>query len=98
MDANDLSIKSKKSQACVINYKLRSPPCDVRLTYCNDATQISDEIKYLGVLLNEKLNFLPQIHTLETRLSRDVIKTFVLIKTLKILAYISSIIKKHCPS
>ena len=72
IDANKLMINPKKSQACVINYRLRSPPCDIRLTYCNDAIHISDGIKYLGVLLDNKLNFLPKLHTLEIKLSRNV--------------------------
>ena len=65
-----------------MRHQLPTPPCDTRLTCCNDAIQISDEIKYLGVLLDDKLNFLPQILTLETRLSRNVgvllkLKTFL---------------------
>ena len=51
--------------------------------YCNDAIQISNEIKYFGVLLDVKLNFLLQILTLETTLSRNV---GVLIKLQKFLS------------
>ena len=73
MNANKLVINPKKSQACIIDYKLHSS-CDYHfeLKYCNHTIQICDKIKYLGVELYDKLNFLRHIKTLESKLPRNV--------------------------
>ena len=72
MNANKLVINPKKSQACIIDYKLHSSyDYHFELNYCNYTIQISDGIKYLGVELDDKLNFLRHIKTLEAKLSRN---------------------------
>ena len=54
MNANKLVINPKKSQACIIDYKLHSSyNYHFKLKYCNHTIQISDEIKYLGVELDD---------------------------------------------
>ena len=73
MNANKLVINPKKSQACIIDYKLHSSyDYHFELKYCNHTIQISDRIKYLGVELDDKVNFPRHIKTLEAKLSRDV--------------------------
>ena len=52
------------------------------MKYCNHTIQISDGIKYLGVELDDKLNFLRRIKTLEAKLSRNVGILFKLKKIL----------------
>ena len=50
MNANKLIKNPKKSQACVINYELRSPPSDIKLTYCQWHTQggLGGRTQYAG--------------------------------------------------
>ena len=52
------------------------------MKYCHHTIQISDGIKYLGVELDDKLNFLRHIKTLEAKLSRNVGILFKLKKIL----------------
>ena len=73
MNANKPEINPKKSQACIIDYKLHSSyDYHFELKYCNHTIQISDGIKYLGVELNDKLNFFCHMKTLEAKLYRNV--------------------------
>ena len=59
------------------------------MKYCDHTIQISDGIKYLGVELDDKLNFLRHIKTLEAKLSRDVGILFKLKKILPTLALVT---------
>ena len=72
MDANKLKINTSKSQAIIINYKLRSPRCDIQLRYNSDCIQSSVKIKYLEVVIDHKLSFLPHIQNLEAKVSRNM--------------------------
>ena len=86
-NANKLKTNPKKSQACIIDYKLHlSYDYYFELKYCDHTIQISDEIKYLRVELDDKLNFLCHIKFLEAKLSRNV---GILFKLKKNLAYFS---------
>ena len=72
MDANKLKINTSKSQAIIINYKLRSPRCDIQLQYNSNYIQFSAKIRYLGVVTDHKLSFLPHIQNLEAKVSRNI--------------------------
>ena len=72
MDANKLKINPSKSQAIIINHKLRSPTSDLRLNYGLNYIQSSEKMKYLGITIDHKLTFLPHIVNLEAKLSRNV--------------------------
>ena len=86
MDANKLKINTSKSQAIIINYKLRSPRCDVQLQYNSNYIQFSAKIRYLGVVIDHKLSFLPHIQNLEAKVSRNIGILFKLNKVLPISA------------
>ena len=86
MDANKLKINTSKSQAIIINYKLRSPRCDIQLRYNSNCIQSSAKIKYLGVVIDHKLSFLPHIQNLEAKVSRNIGILFKLNKVLPISA------------
>ena len=86
MDANKLEINTSKSQAIIINYKLRSPRCDIQLRYNSNCIQSSAKIKYLGVAIDHKLSFLPHIQNLEAKVSRNIGILFKLNKVLPISA------------
>ena len=57
MDANKLKINPSKSQAIVINHKLRSSKSDISLKFNSDHIQNTKELRYLGVLIDEKTQF-----------------------------------------
>ena len=58
MDANKLKINSSKSQAIVTNHKLRSSKSNILSKFNSDHIQTTEELRYLGVLVDEKLKFL----------------------------------------
>ena len=72
MDANKLKINPSKSQAIVINHKLRSSISDISLKFNSDHIQNTKELRYLGVLIDEKLSFSSHIKILETKVTRNV--------------------------
>ena len=72
MDANKLKINPSKSQAIIINHKLRYPTSDLRVNYGLNYIQSSEKIKYLGITIDHKLTFLPHIINLEAKLFRNV--------------------------
>ena len=51
MDANKLKINPSKSQAMVINHKLRSSKSDISLKFNSDHIQNTKELRYHGVLI-----------------------------------------------
>ena len=68
------------------NYKLRSPRCDIQLRYNSNCIQSSAKIRYLGVVIDHKLIFLPHIQNLEAKVSRNIRILFQLNKVLPISA------------
>ena len=86
MDANKLKINTSKYQAIIINYKLRSPRCDIQLRHNSNYIQPSAKIRYLGVVIDHKLSFLPHIRNLEAKVSRNIGILFKLNKALPISA------------
>ena len=72
MDANKLKINPNKSQAIVINHKLRSSKSDISLKLNSDGIRTAEELRYLGVLIDEKLIFLSHIKMLDTKVSRNI--------------------------
>ena len=86
IDANKLKINTSKSQAIIINYKLRSPRCDIQLRYNSNCIQSSAKIKHFGVVIDHNLSFLPHIQNLEAKVSRNIGILFKLNKVFPISA------------
>ena len=57
MDANNLKINPKKSQAIVINHKLRSSKSDISLKFNSNRIRTAEELRYQGVLIDKNLVF-----------------------------------------
>ena len=72
MDANKLKINPSKSQAIVINHKLRSSKSDISLKFNSDHIQNTKELRYLGVLIDKNISFSSHIKMLETKVTRNV--------------------------
>ena len=86
IDANKLKINTSKSQAIIINYKLRSPRYDNQLQYNSNYIQSSAKIRYLGVIIDHKLTFLPHIQNSEAKVSGNIGILFKLNKVFPISA------------
>jgi len=56
MDVNKLKINLNKSQSIIINYKLRSLTSDIKLNYGFGHISTSEEMKYLGVLIDQNID------------------------------------------
>jgi len=66
MDANKLIINPNTvNHNRSLSIKLRSSTSDIKLKYGSGHVTTREEIKYLGVQIDHKLNFLPQIKILE---------------------------------
>ena len=68
-NANKIQINSQKSFILPISPKLNVPSLNLNLPYGNSKINSSQICKYLGVLLDDKLNFKPHILQLETKLA-----------------------------
>ena len=71
-NANKIQINSQKSFILPISPKLNIPSLNLNLPYGNSKINSSQICKYLGVLLDDKLNFKPHILQLETKLAKAV--------------------------
>ena len=89
MDANKLKINPSKSQAIIINHKLRSPTSDLQLNYGLNCIQSSEKMKYLGLTIDHEPTFLPHVINLEAKLCRNVAILFKLNKYLPTSALIT---------
>ena len=71
-DANKLQINPQKSAVIVIPPKLNSPSVNIQLMYNNSLIPCNNSFKYLGVILDSKLNFKSHIDITASKISRAV--------------------------
>ena len=71
-NANKLTINPSKSTATLISPKLNTQITNVNITIDNSPITISETAKYLGVMINSKLNFQNHIKIIESKLSRSI--------------------------
>ena len=71
-NANKLTINPSKSTAILISPKLNTQITNVNITIDNSLITISETAKYLGVMIDSKLNFQNHIKIIESKLSRGV--------------------------
>ena len=72
MIANKLTLNANKSQALIISPKLRSPSVNLNLRCPAGQIKIVNKAKYLGVILDNKLNFHEHAKYVEAKLARSV--------------------------
>ena len=70
--ANELQITPEKSKAIILSLKLNTSQPELNLLYNTENIFPSDSYKYLGVILDNRLNFQLHILSLEKRVSRSV--------------------------
>ena len=71
-NANKLTINTSKSTAILISSKLNTQITNVNIAIDNLPITISETAKYLGVMINSKLNFQNHIKIIKGKLSRGV--------------------------
>ena len=71
-NANELQINPEKSKAVILLPKLNYPEPELDICYNTARISLSDSSKYLGVILDKKLNFQPHLLSLNKRVSRSV--------------------------
>ena len=72
MAANKLTINPHKSQIIVINPKIRTVIPKFSLSYGDTLIYAVKTTKYLGIEIDDQLNFLPYTQKLQKKLSRNV--------------------------
>ena len=70
--ANKLTLNAAKFSAITIKPKLDSPPVEMNLSCAAGSIEVVSSAKYLGVFIDDKLNFQEHIKHLEKKVSRSV--------------------------
>ena len=70
--ANKLTLNAAKSSAIIIKPKLHSPPVEMNLSCVAGSINVVSSAKYLGVFIDDKLNFQEHIKHLEKKVSLSV--------------------------
>ena len=71
-DANELQINPTKSSTMLITPKTNSSHLNIQVLYNNNLIECCESCKYLGVVLDNKLNFKHQINLLENKLAKAI--------------------------
>ena len=71
MDTNKLTVNPTKSKLIVVNPKLRALQIQFSLLYDDTCIRNDKSLKYLGVELDQELNFLPHLTKIESRALKE---------------------------
>jgi len=74
MEANKLTLNYNKSNLLIIEYKQNSPSLSLNLHSPYGTIKTASKTKYLGLLLDEKLNFSEHIKSVEKKY-RDLLES-----------------------
>ena len=69
---NKLTLNAAKFSAIIIKPKLHSPPVEMNLSCAAGSIKVVSSAKYLGVFIDDKLNFQEHIKHLEKKVSHSV--------------------------
>ena len=72
MVSNDLTLHPSKTRALSTVPFIHKPSPSLSLNFCNNIVNITNTVKYLGILIDDQLSFKSHINFLETNLSRSV--------------------------
>ena len=72
MIANKLSLNASKFHLIFINSNLNTPSLDLNIICKTGVIKSVQSAKYLGVVIDDKLNFKEQIEKLKLKVSRSV--------------------------
>ena len=73
MDTNKLTVNPTKPKLVIVNPKLRAPQIQFSLLYDDTCIRNDKSLKYLGVELDQALNFLPHLTKIENKLSQNAV-------------------------
>ena len=88
LNANKISLNVKKTELVIFKHKKKKLECPVRIKLSRKRLYPSNSIKYLGVKIDENLNWKDHIHDIATKLNRAnallfKIRNYVNFNTLK---------------
>ena len=88
LNAKKISLNVKKSELVIFKHKKKKLECPIRIKFSRKRLYPSNSIKYLGVKIDENLNWKDHIHDIATRLNRAnallfKIRNYVNFNTLK---------------
>lgn len=91
-DANELTVNPSKSASLVIYPKLRSAKSEIQFTFNKENIPNCQSTKYLGITLDDQLNFKEHVKSLEKKINKGVgilgkLKTILPSETLVTLYY-----------
>ena len=70
LNANKISLNVKKTELVIFKHKKKKLECPVRIKLSRKRLYPSNSIKYLGVKIDENLNWKDHIHYIATKLNR----------------------------
>ena len=88
LNANKISLNVKKTELVIFKHKKKKLECPIRIKLSRKRLYPSNSIRYLGVKIDENLNWKDHIHDIATRLNRAnallfKIRNYVNFNTLK---------------
>ena len=88
LNANKISLNVKKTELAILKHKKKNLECPIRIKLSRKSLYTSNSIRYLGVKIDENLNWKDHIHDIATRLNRAnallfKIRNYVNFNTLK---------------
>ena len=70
--ANKITVNPKKSSALILPPKITNPIPTLEILFNNNPVSVTKSVKYLGITIDEKLNFAEHITKLTCKISRSV--------------------------
>ena len=92
LNANRISLNGVKTEIVIFRRKKKHLGCDVNLKLCGKKLKPSNYVRYLGIYLDEYLNWSPHINHLSQRLVKAntmlcKLRDFVNVATIKLIYY-----------
>ena len=73
LNANKISLNVKKTELVIFKHKKKKLECRIRIKLSRKRLYPSNSIRYLGVKIDENLNWKDHIHDIATKLNRAII-------------------------
>ena len=70
LNANKISLHVKKTEPVIFKHKKKNLECSIRIKHSRKRLYSSNSIKYLGVKIDENLNWKDHIHAIATEMNR----------------------------
>ena len=71
-NANTITVNPQKTMTLIIPPKITDPSPDIDIQFLNSSISANDQIKYLGITIDSKLNFEEHISIVAKKISRSL--------------------------